>query len=373
VAESMPDLYALLEVRPDASAEELKKAYRALARRYHPDANPDAPEAEARFKEISYAYEVLSDPERRARYDQFGTDQANPMGAGFDGAGFGDIFEAFFGAMGGRPGGGRRGPQPGPDAELRLEVSLLDAAFGAERDLEVTLATACADCGGSGAAEGTTPEPCGDCGGTGELRRVRQSLLGQMVTSSPCPRCGGYGELIATPCGTCRGDGRKVVSKTLTVEIPAGIDTGSTLRLAGRGPAGPRGGPAGNLYVHLMVAPDPRFVREGDDLHTEAHCSVAQAALGTMVEVETLDGAIAVAVQPGTQNGTVTRCKGEGVTHLRGRGRGDLFVHVVVDTPTELSERETELLRELAELRDEPLGVEPTTGGLFSRLRSAFS
>ncbi len=370
MAEYTADLYAVLEVERSADPDTLKKAYRSLARRYHPDANPDNPEAEARFKEISHAYEVLSDPERRAHYDRFGNDPSMGQSQGFD-AGFGDIFEAFFGQMGGRQ-GGRRGPMSGGDAEVRLQLTLVEAAFGVQKDLEVKLAVRCDDCQATGAAPGTTASTCPECQGAGELRRVRQSLLGQMVTSSPCMRCQGMGQIIANPCPRCRGEGRIVDQRTLTVDIPAGVDTGSTLRLAERGPVGPRGGPAGSLFVQVAVAEDERFVRDGDDLHHEVHIGVAQAALGTVVEVPTLEGTTELHVARGTQGGAVHRVRGEGVTHLRGRGRGDLFVHVAVDTPTELSEREEALMAELAEIRGEAVGGAQGDGGLFSRIRSAF-
>ena len=370
----MSSLYELLDSHPQSSPEELKKSYRRLARQYHPDANPDDPAAEAKFKEISHAYEVLSDPERRAHYDRFGVDPSvggGGQGGGFD-TGFGDIFEAFFGGMGGSAGRVRRGPQFGQDAEIRIGISLREACFGVERTLEVSLPVHCDDCQGTGARVGTTPERCNECGGAGEVRRVRQSLLGQMVTSSPCMRCQATGEIIASPCERCRGDGRVTATKSLTLDIPPGVDTGTQMRLADRGPAGPRGGPNGNLFVQLIVEDDPEFQREGDDLHREVHLSMTQVALGAEVEVETLDGTTTLNVPHGTQPGHVTRVKGEGITHLKGRGRGDLYLHVVVDVPTSLTEREEELLRELANLRGESV-AQHEEPGLFNRLRSAFS
>jgi len=370
----LSSLYELLDSHPQSSPEELKKSYRRLARQYHPDANPDDPAAEAKFKEISHAYEVLSDPERRAHYDRFGVDPSaggGGQGGGFD-TGFGDIFEAFFGGMGGSAGRVRRGPQFGQDAEIRIGISLREACFGVERTLEVSLPVHCDDCQGTGARVGTTPERCNECGGAGEVRRVRQSLLGQMVTASPCMRCQATGEIIASPCERCRGDGRVTATKSLTLDIPPGVDTGTQMRLADRGPAGPRGGPNGNLFVQLIVEDDPDFQREGDDLHREVHLSMTQVALGAEVVVETLDGTTTLTVPHGTQPGQVTRVKGEGITHLKGRGRGDLYLHVVVDVPTSLTEREEELLRELATLRGESV-AQHEEPGLFNRLRSAFS
>ncbi|MDE3065445.1 MAG: J domain-containing protein [Acidobacteriota bacterium] len=355
------DLYAVLEVERDASPDDLKRAYRRLARQYHPDANPGDPAAEARFKEVSQAYEILSDPERRANYDRFGSDVGaqNPFGAGS----VQDIFDMFFGGLGGRP--QRRGPQPGPDAEATVDISLDDAAFGASREVTVTLPQRCATCSGSGCAPGTSPVACPECEGTGEVRRVRNSILGQMVTAMPCSRCGATGQRIESPCATCRGDGRVTATSTFSVQIPPGVEDGSTMRLGDRGPAGPRGGPPGRLFVHLRVTPDPRFERVGDDLHHEAHVSFAQAALGTTIEVPTLRESTTIDVEPGSAYGTVHRVRHEGVPHLHGRGRGDLFVHLVVDVPTDLDETSTDLLRQLAAHRGE--AVREHASRLFSR------
>jgi len=366
------DYYALLGVSPQAGEEDIKRAYRRMARELHPDSTGGDPAAEARFKEVTRAYEVLRDPERRARYDRFGPDGAEAPAGGmtdpFFGGGLGDIFDAFFG------GGGatrrRGGPTRGADAEVVLELDFRQAVFGAQREVSLETPVACDECGGSGARPGTTAVRCPDCQGTGEIRRVRQSILGQVVTAAPCQRCQGLGEAITSPCPQCRGDGRRVESRTFTVDVPAGVDHGSTLRLTGRGPAGPRGGPAGDLYVHLAVREDPRFTRRGDDLDTELHVSVAQAALGATPELETLDGTEVVTVPAGTQSGHVVRLRGKGVPHVRGRGRGDLLVHVMVDTPTDLTKAQEELLRRLAAERGE--AVAPADEGLMSRLRSAF-
>ncbi len=361
-----PDLYAVLEVDPSASPDELKKAYRRLARQYHPDANPGDPSTEARFKEVSQAYEILSDPDRRANYDRFGADvgDANPFGAGS----VQDIFDMFFGGMGGRT-PQRRGPQPGPDAEISVDITLDDAAFGATHEVTVTLPQRCDTCAGSGCAPGTSPTRCEECDGIGEVRRVRNSILGQMVTSMPCSRCHGTGSRIESPCGDCRGEGRLNATSTLTLQIPAGVEDGSTMRLAERGPAGPRGGPNGRLFVHLRVLPDERFERVGDDLHHEAHIAFTQASLGTTIEVPTLRATAAVEVEPGSANGTVHRLRHEGVEHLHGRGRGDLYVHLVVDVPTSLDDTSADLLRQLAAHRGEP--IHEPTGGLFSRHRGS--
>ena len=358
-----PDLYEILGVDRSATQEELKRAYRNLARQHHPDANPDDPASEARFKDVSQAYEILSDPERRANYDRFGADVGAGGGGPFGAGSVQDIFDMFFGGMGHPP--TRRGPQPGPDAEIAVEITLDEAAFGASKEITVTLPLRCATCQGSGSAPGTSPTTCDECNGAGEVRRVRNSILGQMVTATVCPRCGGFGTRIESPCAECRGDGRTQASTTLTIQIPAGVEDGSTMRLADRGPAGPRGGSNGRLFVHLRVAPDERFERAGDDLHHQAHIAFTQAALGATIEVPTLRESVTLEVAPGSANGTVHRVRHEGVTHLHGRGRGDLYVHLVVDVPTELDETSATLLRELAEHRGEPVAVE--SGGFFRR------
>jgi molecular chaperone DnaJ len=375
--DGLGDLYGLLGVRQDATDEEIKKAYRARARELHPDTNPGDAAAEAKFKEVSVAYEVLRDPERRARYDRFGPEgvfgtQGGGGGFGFEG-GIGDIFEAFFGQMAGGGGNRRRGPAAGADAEVRLGLEFAEAVFGCHKELSVRLPVTCATCAGRGTAPGTQPVTCAECQGAGELRRVRQSLLGQVVTSVACSRCNGLGETIPTPCPECRGEGRRIEERTFTVEVPAGVEDGSTLRLAERGAAGQRGGPTGSLFVHLVVTPDERFERQGVDLHTALGVGLAQAALGVDSEVETLEGTVKVAVAAGTPHGHVERIRGAGVPHLRGRGRGDLFVHVLIETPTGLTPEQDELLRHYAALRGEP--VAPPGGGgdgVFSRLRSAF-
>jgi molecular chaperone DnaJ len=376
--DSLGDLYALLGVGHDASDDEIKKAYRARARELHPDTNPGDAAAEAKFKEVSVAYEVLRDPERRARYDRFGPEgvfdtQGGAGGFGFEG-GIGDIFEAFFGQM---QGGGnrRRGPAPGADAEVRLGLEFSEAVFGARKELTVRLPVSCATCSGRGTAPGSDPITCIECAGTGELRRARQSLLGQVVTAVACSRCAGTGEVIPNPCPDCRGEGRRTEERTFTVEVPAGVEEGSTLRLADRGAAGQRGAPNGSLFVHLAITPDPRFERNGDDLHTTLSIGLAQAALGTEGQVETLEGTQTVVVAPGTPYGHVHKIRGEGVPHLRGRGRGDLYVHTLIETPSELSEEQDELLRQYAAARGESISEPGAAGGdgVFSRLRSAFS
>ena len=370
------DYYELLEVERDADTGEIKRAYRVAARRWHPDNNPDDPQAEARFKQVATAYEVLSDPEKRRHYDRFGADgpaAGDPFG-GFGGGGLGDIFDAFFGGggpMGSMGSAPRSGRSAGPDLEAIVEIAFEAAVFGAQEEVEVRTAIACVTCEATGAKAGTHAERCSQCGGSGQVRQVRQSILGQMVTAAPCPACRGAGEIIASPCPTCRGEGREVTDKTYTVDLPAGVDTGSTLRLSGFGAAGLRGGGKGDLYVHVRVRPHPRFTREGQDLHHELHLPVTQAALGALFRFETLDGDEELVVPRGTQNGRVFRLRGKGVPHVRGRGRGDLLVHTVVDTPTELSAEVEEALRAIAAERGED--VAPPDKGLISRLKSRLS
>ncbi len=365
------DYYEVLGVPRDASSDDIKRAFRQLARELHPDANPDSPEAEARFKEVALAYEVLSNPERRERYDRFGPEGVAGFGdatAGF--GGLGDLFDAFFG--GGFSGGGRgpSGPPRGSDLEVVIDLDLEQAVFGAQSPVTVRTAVVCGVCSGSGAAEGTQPVTCYECNGTGQVRKVRQSILGQMVTAGPCARCGGAGEVIASPCSACRGEGRIVEERTYQVDVPAGVDNGSTLRLTGRGAVGPRGGPAGDLYVHVRLRPHERFTREGHDLVCEIPIAFTQAALGMHLTFDTLDGAEDLVVPAGTQSGRVFKLRGRGVPHLQGRSRGDVLVRVRVETPTRLSRAEEDLMRQLAEERGED--VAPADAGLFSKIRSAF-
>lgn len=378
------DFYELLGISRHASGDEIKRAYLKLARELHPDANPGDPHAEERFKAINLAYETLRDPERRRQYDMFGASAVRGSGAagtgatsdpfaGFGAGGFGDLFDAFFGGAGMSGAGSARartGPRKGEDAEVTVVLDFAEAVFGVHQEVTVRLPQTCETCLGSGARPGTTPVSCSQCGGTGELRRVRQSFLGQMVTSTPCPRCGGTGEEITSPCPDCRGEGRRREERTLVVDVPAGVDEGATLRLPGRGAGGLRGGPAGDLYVHLRVRPHPTLTRRGFDLLGMVHVAMTQAALGTIIELETLDGEEELVVPAGTQSGKEIRLRGRGVPHLQARGRGDLIVTVLVDTPDGLSKEQDELIRRLAELRGEPVAA--PDAGFVHKLRSAF-
>ncbi len=375
----MADYYHLLGVPRTASTDDMKKAYRQLARELHPDAKPGDAAAEERFKQVARAYEVLSDPAARARYDRFGEQGVGGNAGGPNvgdmfggGGGLGDLFDAFF-SGGNSPfgggGGGPAGPPRGQDLEIVADVAFEQAVFGATVPVTLRTAVRCSDCSGTGAGAGTKPVTCSECNGRGQVQRVRQSMLGQMVTSSACTKCGGIGQVIATPCSSCSGDGRVVTEKTYQVDVPAGVDTGSTLRLTGRGAVGPRGGATGDLYVHIRVAAHERYRRENDDLVTDLPVSIAQASLGAMFQLPTLDGDEEILVAAGTQPGREFVLRQRGVPRLQGRGRGDLRVRVQVQVPTKLTDFEAELLRKLAEARGEELHSEH---GLFARIKSAF-
>lgn len=363
------DYYEVLGVSQNASQEEIKKAFRRLARQYHPDVNKD-PGAEARFKEINEAYEVLSDPEKRTMYDRFGHTAPSGM-PGFDPFGsndpFGSIFEAFFGGAAARQ--GQRGPQRGADLRYTLSLTFEEAIFGIEKEIEFRRLETCQTCGGSGAEPGTTPVRCPRCGGLGEIRQ--RSPLFNMVTVTTCDQCRGEGTVIAIPCRECRGEGRTRQARRLTIKVPAGVDASSQIRITGEGEAGPRGGPHGNLYVALDIAPHPYFLREGNDILLELPLNIAQATLGAEVEVPTVDGVERLRIAPGTQTGEMFRLRGKGVPYLRGNGRGDQIVVARVVVPTKLTDQQRRLFQEL----EKTLDVEPITGnhddGFFGRIKSA--
>jgi molecular chaperone DnaJ len=373
------DYYATLGVRRDASADEVKKAYRRLARELHPDVNPD-PETQEKFKEITQAYEVLSDPKKREMYD-LGADPFAPGGAGagaggFGGAGFpfSDIMDAFFGTATSR--GPRSRARRGRNATLRVELDLAETAFGTTRELSIDTAVACTTCEGTGCAPGTHPETCETCHGRGEVQQVQRSFLGQVMTARPCPACGGFGSVIRHPCTECSGDGRVRTRRTVKVKIPAGVENGIHIQLAGEGEVGPGGGPPGDLFLEIAEKPHPIFEREGDDLHCTVEIPMTAAALGTSVTIETLDAAEEVDIKPGTQSGQVITLYNRGVRHLNESGRGDLMIHVNVETPGKLDEEQEELLRRLAALRGEerpPGKFAPGQRGMFSRLRDVFN
>lgn len=370
------DYYALLGVARDASPEEIKKAYRRLARELHPDVNPD-PEHQEKFKAVTAAYEVLSDPEKRQMYD-LGGDPLGSSRGGFGAGGFdfGDIMDAFFG--GGAPRGPRMRARRGQDAMIRIQIDLSDAVFGATRELTVDTAVACGSCDASGMAAGSSPQTCAMCKGRGEIQQVQRSFLGQVMTSRPCPACQGFGTTIPHPCTECSGDGRVRTRRTLTVQVPPGVDTGTRIQLTGEGEVGPNGGPAGDLFVEIVVRPHDLYERRGDELHCLVTVPMTAAALGTSVTLDTLDGPVAVEIRPGTQSGESVVVRGHGASRLRSAGRGDLHVHLSVQTPTSLDSRQEDLLRQLAEMRAESTvqvghATPEQGGGFFSRIKDAFS
>ncbi len=371
MATTKRDYYEVLGVSRDATPEVVKKAFRRLAMKHHPDRNKSQ-DASERFKAINEAYEVLSDPERRAMYDRFGHAGAeSPLGArGFEGfgfGGFGDIFDAFFGGTTAR----RRAPRRGADLRQRVMLTFEEAAFGCEKTIEVSGVEVCSRCNGLRAESGTEPERCANCGGTGELRRVQQSIFGQFVNVATCDRCGGEGRVVAHPCRACRGSGHEKRTRRLQVKFPAGIDDGAQMRLSGEGEVGLYGGPRGSLYLHVSVKPHRLFQRDGDDLIYHLELNIAQAALGDEVEIPTLDGAEPLRIQAGTQSGEVFVLRGRGVPHLRssGRGRGDLLVRAQVVTPKDLTPEQKQLLAELAESLGTP--ISPDDKGLLDRIKDA--
>jgi len=372
------DYYAVLGVRKDATGEEIKRAYRKLARELHPDVNPDA-SAQERFKQVSTAYEVLSDPEKRRIVDLGGDPLAQAGGGGGPGAGFsgfggfGDVFEAFFGGAGAGGGRGRRSRvRPGNDALLQMSLTLEEAAFGVRRELNVETAVVCETCHGAGSAPGTSTRTCVQCGGSGEIQSVQRSFLGQVMTSRTCNACSGTGEQITTPCPTCGTEGRVRSRRTITVDVPAGIEDGMRIRLSGQGEVGPGGGPAGDIYVEISEQPHETFTREGADLHCVVAVPMTAAALGADHVLATLDGEEKIDIKAGVQSGAVITLRGRGVPRLRSSTRGDLHVHIEVRTPTRLDDEQERLLRELAGLRREDVAAVTKNNGLFGKVRDAF-
>ena len=347
------DYYEVLGVNRDASADDVKRAYRTLARKHHPDVAHDKIDAEHRFKDINEAYEVLSDPQKRAQYDRFGTVSgpgSNGGDFGFNGfgpAGFGDIFDMFFGDMR-NPQPRRNGPQRGSDLRYDLEITLEEAFSGTTKEIQFSHLAQCETCKGSGAQPGTLVVACDRCSGTGIMRSVRQTPLGQFVTQAACSQCGGEGTVVSQPCTVCHGKGRREIERKLTVKVPAGVDDGSRIRIGGNGEAGIRGGPAGDLYVYLSVAPHPLFRRDGLDTYIDVPVSFPQATLGAMLTVPTLEGDLALTLPAGTQTGTTLRMRGRGMPSVRGTQRGDHHITVHVAVPTKLSKRQREILEEYA-------------------------
>jgi len=341
------DYYEILGVSKDAEAKDVKSAYRRVAMKFHPDRNPDDPQAEEKFKEATEAYDILMDADKRAAYDRYGHAGVDPNmggGAGFSGN-FSDIFGDVFGDIFGGARGGRGGPQRGADLRYTLEISLEDAVRGSTVQIRVPTLVSCEPCDGSGARRGSSPTTCGTCGGIGQVRMQQ----GFFQVQQTCPTCRGKGKTISDPCTACRGHGRVEETKTLSVKVPPGVDTGDRIRLAGEGEAGPDGGPPGDLYVQMAVRPHAIFERDGKHLHCEVPITFADAALGGELEVPTLDGRVKLKIPMETQTGKVFRLRGKGVKPVRGGTVGDLLCRVVVETPVNLTKHQKELLRELQE------------------------
>ena len=358
------DYYEVLGVKKGASEDELKKAYRKLAKENHPDLHPGDKECEARFKEINEAYEVLSDPDKRAKYDQFGHAAFDPSqgfgGGGFGGfegfGGFGDIFSDIFGGGFGFGGGGGRNPnapRKGDNLRATVNIKFEEAAFGVKKDVFVAKIEQCPDCKGTGCAEGTTAEICPDCKGSGTVMSTKRTPFGMVQSSEQCPKCKGRGKIIHSPCKTCRGIGSVRLQHKVTVSVPAGIDDGQTISLRGQGNAGLNGGPAGDLLITVLVQPHARFERDGASILLEQEVSFSQAALGAEIEVPTLDGKVKLNIPEGTQTGTTFRLKGKGVPFLRNGGRGDQFVTVKVTVPRGMSSAQKDALRKYAQTMGE--------------------
>ncbi len=384
---SNKDYYAALGVSKTATEAEIKKAYKQQVKKYHPDLNPDSKTAEAKMKEINEAYDVLSDADKRARYDQFGADGMNGAYAGgaggfggFGGADFGDIFDMFFnGAGGGRSARRQNMARQGDDVRLDVKVTFEEAAKGATREVPLTRSENCPDCGGSGAKAGTGRITCSHCGGSGQVSSTQTTPFGQFQTVKACPRCGGRGSVVETPCPTCSGNGRVRKQRKIKINIPAGVDNDSRLRMSGEGEGGFNGGPSGDLYIFITVEPHKYFRRNGDDILCDLPITMLQAALGDEVEVETLDGKVKLTIPEGTQSGTSFRLRGRGFPKLRGYGKGDQNVKVSVITPSGLTAEQKDLLRQFAQAGsgkkpdNKGKGKENKPKGFFNKIKDSIS
>jgi len=369
------DYYDILGVDKDASQKEIKKAYRKLAKKYHPDMNKDDPDTSEKFKEISEAYEILSDPDKRERYDRYGHSGINDNDFNFDDfaqggfGGFDDIFDMFFGGRS-RRGSRRRGPQKGSDLQYRMEITFEEAAFGVEKEITIPRTESCETCGGSGAKPGTDVKTCPKCDGNGQIRVTQRTPFGQFTQTKTCDRCGGTGKIVKTPCPDCNGTGKQRRHRNLTVNIPAGVDDGNRLRMAGEGEAGEKGAPSGDLYIIINVKNHDIFERKGDDIYCEVPINFVQATLGDEIKVPTLDGKVKFTIPEGTQPGTTFRLKDKGIPHLNRHGRGDEYIKAKVIIPKHLSQEQKDLLKEFAELSGDE--INPEKKGFFRKVRDAF-
>ena len=366
------DYYEILGVDRDASQKEIKKAYRKLAKKYHPDMNKDDPDTSDKFKEISEAYEILSDPDKRERYDRYGHSGINDNDFNFDDfaqggfGGFDDIFDMFFGGRGGR----RRGPRKGSDLQYRLEITFEEAAFGAKKEITIPRTETCQTCGGNGAKPGTDVKTCPKCNGSGQMRVSQRTPFGQFTQTKTCDRCGGSGKIVKTPCPDCNGTGKQRRHRNLTVNIPEGVDNGTRLRMTGEGEAGDKGAPSGDLYIIIKVKEHDIFDRKGDDIYCEVPVNFVQATLGDEIKVPTLDGKVKFTIPEGTQPGTTFRLKNKGIPHLNGHGRGDEYIKTKVVIPKHLSQEQKDLLKEFAELSGDE--INPEKKGFFRKVKDAF-
>ena len=375
------DYYEVLGIAKTASADEIKSAYRKLAKKYHPDLNPGDKEAEEKFKEVGEAYEILSDEQKRARYDQFGHAGVDPnygagaggFGGGFGGVDLGDLFGDLgdiFGMGGGRRRANPNAPRKGSDIRVSLVLSFMEAVHGCTKTVSVNRQDVCTECGGSGAAKGTSPDTCPDCHGTGYVTVQQRTPFGVMQSSQPCTRCGGKGKIIKSPCSKCHGSGKTASTKRVEVKVPAGIDDDQSLCLQGLGDAGLNGGPNGDLYVIVTVRPDAMFERDRFDVHVTVPITYSQAVLGAEVEVPTIDGKVKYDVPEGTQSGTIFRLRGKGIQYIRGRGRGDQYVHVVVEIPKKLTKTQRDALKKFEDTLKEDNYEQRK--GFFKTLRDKF-
>lgn len=369
------DYYEILGINKDATEAEIKKAYRTLAKKYHPDLNPDNKEAEQKFKEATAAYEILSNSEKRSRYDRFGHAGVDPQAQDF--GGFGDIFEDIFDIFGGGFGGGysqrnrRNGPVRGADLRYDLNIEFKEAVFGTEKEIQIQRTEECSTCHGTGAKEGTNKETCSKCKGTGEVRYAQQTAFGQFVRVGTCDECNGTGEIIKEKCSTCNGEGREIKTKRIKVKIPAGVDNGSIISIRGEGESGQRGGPAGDLFIYISVKKSSIFRRQGNNLYLDIPLTFTEAALGAEIEVPTLEEVEIFNIPAGTQTGTEFRLKNKGVPNVRGVGRGDLFFKVNIKVPTDLTEKQKQILVDFAKESGEDYREHKK--GFFEKVKDAFN
>lgn len=373
---SKRDYYEVLGIDKNANEDEIKRSYRKMAKKHHPDLNPDDHESEVKFKEVNEAYEILRDPEKRSRYDRFGHAGVDPQAGGYNqgfGGDFGDIFDIFdiFGSGFGGSSSRRRGPTKGADIRYDLNLEFKEAVFGVEKEIQVRRTEECHVCSGTGAKPGTTKETCSKCNGTGEVRHAQQTPFGQFVRTSTCDMCDGTGEVIEEKCNNCRGTGNEIKSKKIMVKVPAGVDSGSIISIRGEGEPGEMGGPRGDLYIYLDVIPDPIFKRSKNNIFLDIPITFTEASLGAEIKVPTLEGTETYNIPSGTQTGTRFKIKGQGVPNLRGSGRGNLFFTVKVKVPTELTDKQKELLLEFANETGEK--YKKNKKGFFEKVKDAFN